>query len=426
MATVPPKITRYRAGKVPEFAKKETAEAEKIVINKDAVVDRNASKFAKPKERVVAAPVAEIIAEGVEDDGEEDITFPDDSIEQDEEETQRAIQKSKEKIVVPVIVSRGADDDEEMEEDEDEHDRRRERLREKAKQKQKEEQEQEEMPIEPEESVPKIIEQKEEEEESEYETDDSEEEETIRPRFAPVFKTKKERETILEMSKMEEEIESLEREKKKRDEERKKETKDLLLEEMKKSIVEETKVTEEVQSDNELSSSSEEENEAEEYEKWKLRELTRIKRDQKARDDAEKSKNEMERRRQLTDAEISREDADKLKPREKAKWNFLQKYYAKGAYFRTFDENDILDPNKWNFDQPTLEDKIDKSILPSVMQVKNFGKSGRTKHTHLKDVDTTDFDSGWGNRDDPLRSKSTQKMGGMGTVGKERPNKKRK
>ena len=29
------------------------------------------------------------------------------------------------------------------------------------------------------------------------------------------------------------------------------------------------------------------------------------------------------------------------------------------------------------------------------MQVKNFGRSGRTKYTHLVDQDTTTFDSAW-------------------------------
>lgn len=31
----------------------------------------------------------------------------------------------------------------------------------------------------------------------------------------------------------------------------------------------------------------------------------------------------------------------------------------------------------------------------SLNQVKNFGRSGRTKYTHLVDQDTTSFDSAW-------------------------------
>jgi hypothetical protein len=42
-----------------------------------------------------------------------------------------------------------------------------------------------------------------------------------------------------------------------------------------------------------------------------------------------------------------------------------------------------------DFSEPTLEDKFDRTILPKVMQVKNFGRAGRTKWTHLVDQDTT-------------------------------------
>ena len=30
-----------------------------------------------------------------------------------------------------------------------------------------------------------------------------------------------------------------------------------------------------------------------------------------------------------------------------------------------------------------------------LLQVKNFGRSGRTKYTHLVDQDTTDYESSW-------------------------------
>ena len=48
-----------------------------------------------------------------------------------------------------------------------------------------------------------------------------------------------------------------------------------------------------------------------------------------------------------------------------------------------------------NTQAPTLEDKFDKAAMPKVMQVKKFGFASQTKYTHLKDQDTTDYDSAW-------------------------------
>ncbi len=76
---------------------------------------------------------------------------------------------------------------------------------------------------------------------------------------------------------------------------------------------------------------------------------------------------------------------------EKPKWKFLQKYYHKGVFY--MDSSSMKDPNdvrsKDYAAEPTLEDKIDKEKLPEVLRVKNFGKRGRTKYTHLLDQDTT-------------------------------------
>merc|ERR1712110_658837 len=75
----------------------------------------------------------------------------------------------------------------------------------------------------------------------------------------------------------------------------------------------------------------------------------------------------------------------------KGKYKFMQKYYHRGAFFLEEEEGVY----KRDVSQATLEDRFDKTVLPKVMQVKNFGRSGRTKYTHLVDQDTTQFDAAW-------------------------------
>lgn len=53
------------------------------------------------------------------------------------------------------------------------------------------------------------------------------------------------------------------------------------------------------------------------------------------------------------------------------------------------------DVRKRAVDGATGADMVKKENLPKVMQVKNFGRSGQTKYTHLADQDTSNWESGW-------------------------------
>merc|ERR1712113_487972 len=108
-----------------------------------------------------------------------------------------------------------------------------------------------------------------------------------------------------------------------------------------------------------------------------------------------KEQAELERFRNLTEDEKRAEM--KINPKQitnraaKGKYKFMQKYYHRGAFYMDEEENVL----KRDVSHATLEDKFDKTVLPKVMQVKNFGRSGRTKYTHLVDQDTTQFDAAW-------------------------------
>ena len=93
----------------------------------------------------------------------------------------------------------------------------------------------------------------------------------------------------------------------------------------------------------------------------------------------------------------------------------MQKYYHKGVFY--MDEESVRegDVRKNNFNEPTLDDKFDKEKLPAVLQVKNFGKRGRTKYTHLADQDTTKFNERL-QVDDKLRKSYLDKRSGVGSL----------
>ncbi|OVA11556.1 Micro-fibrillar-associated protein 1 [Macleaya cordata] len=295
------------------------------------------------------------------------------------------------------------------EEDEDALEERRRRIREKLLQRQ-----QEEASLLPEEEEEEV--EEEEEEESEYETD-SEEELTGIAMVKPVFVPKSERDTIAERERLEAEEQALEDLMKRRLEERKVETKQIVVSEIRKD--EEIQKNLEVEANIADVDTDDEVNEAEEYEAWKAREIARIKRDRDAREAMLKEKEEIERVRNMTEEERREWERKNPKPLapSKQKWRFMQKYYHKGAFFQSDADDIVATAGSDNiftrdFSAPTGEDKMDKTILPKVMQVKHFGRSGRTKWTHLVNEDTTDWNNPW-TYNDPLRAKYNAKMAGM-------------
>lgn len=63
-----------------------------------------------------------------------------------------------------------------------------------------------------------------------------------------------------------------------------------------------------------------------------------------------------------------------IQPKEK--WKFLQKYWHKGAFFQETSDNpyakdNVDDVYTRDYSAPTGEDKLDKSVLPKVMQVRS-------------------------------------------------------
>lgn len=107
-------------------------------------------------------------------------------------------------------------------------------------------------------------------------------------------------------------------------------------------------------------------------------------------------KAEIIRRRGMTDEERLEEDrrmgkmtADEAR-QNKPKMKFLQRYYHKGAFY--MDSESVQNPNDVrakDYTAPTLEENVNRDAMPKILQVRNFGKRGRTKYTHLVDQDTT-------------------------------------
>ncbi|KAJ8637617.1 hypothetical protein MRB53_011884 [Persea americana] len=239
----------------------------------------------------------------------------------------------------------------------------------------------------------------EEEEEWEYETDSEEEQLGTIAMIKPAFILKSERDTIAELERLEAEERALEEMEERRLEERKLETRQIVVEEIRKDE-EIQKNNLDVEANNSDVDTDDEVNEAEVYEAWKSREIARSKRD---REEIKKARNMMEEERQ----EWERKNPNPH-PAPKRKRRFMQRYYHKGAFF----QSEVDDMYQHDFSAPTGGDRMDKTKLPKVMQVNNFGRRGRTKWTLLLNEDTTDWNSLWA-CNELLQKKYNDRMAGM-------------
>ncbi|KAH7916476.1 splicing factor, Prp19-binding domain-containing protein [Hygrophoropsis aurantiaca] len=233
--------------------------------------------------------------------------------------------------------------------------------------------------------------QKDIDEESESSESESESEEEKQPKlqFRPVFIPKRSRVTIAERDALVQDEEELQKQKELAAEERRKQSHDLVAESIRRELAEKEKdeIVPDVDDTDGLDPSTE-------FEAWRLRELGRIKKEKEEQLRIEQEREEVERRRALPEEQRLKEDmerANKLREEKpKGQQKFLQKYWHKGAFHQ---DEEIL--KRHDFTEAT-ESTMDVSLLPQVMQVKNFGKRSRTKYTHLLDQDTTAGNGGFG------------------------------
>ncbi|RCH81460.1 Microfibrillar-associated protein 1, partial [Rhizopus stolonifer] len=300
----------------------------------------------------------------------------------------------------PTERRRRHDSEEEEESDsEEEEAKARERIR--LKQKALEQQQQDEEAMKPQQDIQdeeeeEGNEQQEEEEESssEYESSSEEDDDAITRLPKPVFIPKARRETILQQEKLAKEAEEHEKRLEQELEERKKQSHDMLAEELKRER--EQDAEKDLTHYEDAVDDTDGLDEEAEFNAWRVRELTRIKRDREERIAREKEEEELERRRALPEDVRLKEDlerAEASKDKERGQFTFLQKYYHKGAFYMDTDDEIF----KRDYSAPTVDEVRNKEVLPEVMQVKNFGLAGRTKYTHLVDQDTSTKDSPWEN-----------------------------
>lgn len=130
---------------------------------------------------------------------------------------------------------------------------------------------------------------------------------------------------------------------------------------------------------------------------WKLRELKRVKREREVIEVAEKEREEVERRRNLSAAEREAEDkeyieAQKAEQEGKGQMGFMQKYFHKGAFFQgEGGEAEEAAKRRDIMGARYADDAVNRELLPQYMQIRDMtklGRKGRTKYRDMKTEDT--------------------------------------
>lgn len=129
---------------------------------------------------------------------------------------------------------------------------------------------------------------------------------------------------------------------------------------------------------------------------WLNREENRRNRLKEKNDKHIKDSDLLKKRRNMTDNQILKENyrlgADSTIESFQRKYSYLQKYYAKPAYYQQeqMKEGHVLNRD---FNIRTEDEMVNIEALPKVLQKRRgaFGKKGQSKYTHLGDVDTTEF-----------------------------------
>lgn len=129
---------------------------------------------------------------------------------------------------------------------------------------------------------------------------------------------------------------------------------------------------------------------------WKLRELKRVQRERAAIETAEKEREEIERRRNLSREDREAEDnqflaAQQTERDSKGKMGYMQKYFHKGAFFQDDQYAQAEGLHKRDIMASRYQDDTqNRELLPQYMQIRDMAKLGRKGRSKYKDLKTED------------------------------------